>query len=61
MRVICPNPFQPRACRRVKLLQSVDFSSPDDASMEAIKLNDEFVAGLERVRGAAQRVIEHDT
>jgi hypothetical protein len=45
----------------VKLLQSVDFSSPDDASMEAIKLNDEFVAGLERVRGAAQRVIEHDT
>jgi hypothetical protein len=54
-----PQSFSARACRRVKLLQSVDLSSPDDASIEAINLNDEFVAGLERVRDAAQ--IEHDT
>jgi hypothetical protein len=40
-----------------KLLQSIGFSSPDDASIQqAIELNHTFVAGLERIRDAAQRL-----
>src|SRR5262245_16402831 len=38
-----------------KLLQSVGFASPDDASIAlAIEANDVFVAELERIRDAAQ-------
>jgi len=38
-----------------KLLQSVGFASPDDASIEAaIEANDTFVAELERILDAAQ-------
>jgi hypothetical protein len=38
-----------------KLLQSVGFASPDDASIAlAIETNDVFVAELERIRDAAQ-------
>jgi hypothetical protein len=38
-----------------KLLQSVGFASPDDASIQAaIEANDTFVAELERIRDAAQ-------
>jgi ABC-type transporter Mla subunit MlaD len=38
-----------------KLLQSVGFAAPDDASMQAaIEANDVFVAELERIRDAAQ-------
>jgi len=38
-----------------KLLQSVGFASPDDASIQAaIQANDEFVARLEAIRDAAQ-------
>jgi hypothetical protein len=38
-----------------KLLQSVGFVSPDDASIQAaIEANDTFVAELERIRDAAQ-------
>jgi hypothetical protein len=45
-----------------KLLQSVGFASPDDASIEAaIEANDTFVAELERIRDAAQGpMIEQD-
>jgi hypothetical protein len=38
-----------------KLLQSVGFAAPDDASIQlAIEANDAFVAELERIRNAAQ-------
>ena len=38
-----------------KLLQSVGFSAPDDASVQAaIEANDAFVAKLEAIRHAAQ-------
>jgi hypothetical protein len=38
-----------------KLLQSVGFAAPDDASIQAaIEANDVFVAELERIRDAAQ-------
>ena len=38
-----------------KLLQSVGFKEPDDASIrEAIEANDEFIKELERIRNAAQ-------
>jgi hypothetical protein len=38
-----------------KLLQSVGFREPDDASIQAaIEANDAFVAELERIRDAAQ-------
>jgi Terminase small subunit len=45
-----------------KLLQSVDFASPDDASIQAaIEANDEFIARLERIRDNAQaRTIDRD-
>jgi hypothetical protein len=45
-----------------KLLQSVGFREPDDASIqEAIEANNVFVAELERIRDAAQRLmIEHN-
>jgi hypothetical protein len=39
----------------VKLLQSVGFSEPDDASIEAaIKLNDQFIDNLLAIRNAAE-------
>jgi hypothetical protein len=39
----------------VKLLQSVGFVSPDQDSIEeAIKLNDQFIAQLQRIRDCAQ-------
>jgi hypothetical protein len=38
-----------------KLLQSVGFAAPDDASIQAaIEANDEFIARLEAIRDAAQ-------
>ena len=38
-----------------KLLQSVGYASPDDASIQlAIEANDAFVTELERIRNAAQ-------
>jgi len=45
-----------------KLLQSVGFQSPDDCSIaEAIKRNDEFIAGLVAIRDNAQQLtLEHD-
>jgi hypothetical protein len=44
-----------------KLLQSIGFKEPDDVSIqEAIKANDEFIKGLERIRIAAGDVIEQD-
>ena len=40
-----------------KLLQSVGFDSPDDASIRAaIEANDSFIARLERIRDSAQGV-----
>jgi hypothetical protein len=45
-----------------KLLQSVGFQSPDDCSIaEAIKRNDEFIAGLVAIRDKAQQLtLDHD-
>src|SRR5262249_5946498 len=44
-----------------KLLQSVGFSSPDDASIQAaIEANDTFIARLEAIRDAAQVTIDRD-
>jgi hypothetical protein len=45
-----------------KLLQSVGFASPDDASIQAaIEANDAFVGRLEAIRDAAQALtIDHD-
>jgi hypothetical protein len=44
-----------------KLLQAVGFREPDDVSIkEAIKVNDEFIKELERIRIAAGDVIEQD-
>src|SRR5262245_25586056 len=45
-----------------KLLQSVGFNEPDDASVkEAIAANDEFIKELERIRNAAQGVtVDHN-
>jgi hypothetical protein len=44
-----------------KLLQSVGFASPDDASAAAaIQANDAFVARLEAIRDQAQATIEQD-
>jgi hypothetical protein len=41
-----------------KLLQSIGFSAPDDASIQAaIEANDIFVAKLERIRDTAQGII----
>jgi hypothetical protein len=38
-----------------RLLQSVGFASPDDASIQAaIEANDAFIAQLEQIRDAAQ-------
>lgn len=44
------------------LLQSIGFASPDELSIQAaIAANDVFVAELERIRDAAQRLtIEQD-
>jgi hypothetical protein len=46
-----------------KLLQSVGFREPDDASIRAaIEANDVFVAELERIRDAAQALtVEHES
>jgi hypothetical protein len=45
-----------------KLLQSVGFSEPDDASIAAaIEANDAFVERLEAIRDAAQVTIDQDT
>ena len=45
-----------------KLLQSVGYETPSAADVEAaIKLNDTFVAGLERIRDQAQGVVEHES
>jgi hypothetical protein len=39
------------------LLQSVGFHEPDDVSIEqAVELNKTFIAGLERIRDAAQQL-----
>ena len=44
-----------------KLLQSVGFASPDDASISlAIEANDAFVARLEAIRAAADSTIDQD-
>ena len=44
-----------------KLLQSVGFASPDDASISlAIEANDAFVARLEAIRAAADSTIDED-
>jgi hypothetical protein len=41
-----------------KLLQSIGFSAPDDASIQAaIEANDEFIARLEAIRDQAQGTI----
>jgi hypothetical protein len=41
-----------------RLLQSVGLSSPDDASVaEAVALNDQFVAGLEKIVQRAQALV----
>jgi hypothetical protein len=43
----------------VKLLQSVGFAAPDNASVaEAIEANDAFVARLESIKDKAQRTLE---
>jgi hypothetical protein len=46
-----------------KLLQSVGFAAPDDASIKAaIEANDVFVVELERIRDAAQApTVEHES
>jgi len=44
-----------------RLLQSVGFASPDDASIQkAIEVNDIFVAALEAIRDKALGTIELD-
>jgi hypothetical protein len=45
-----------------KLLQSIGFASPDEASIQAaIEANDVFVERLEAIRDAAQeRMIDQD-
>jgi hypothetical protein len=68
--VDCPNPnhIDYNAAQSMhdigrKLLQSVGFASPDDASIQvAIEANDVFVAELERIRDAAQApTVEHES
>jgi hypothetical protein len=57
-----PNPQDYKAARSMqdlgrKLLESVGFTSPDEASVAAaIEANDAFVTKLEAIRDAAQRL-----
>jgi hypothetical protein len=60
------NPQDYKAARSMqdigrKLLQSVGFASPDDASIAAaIEANNTFVQALEAIRDQAQATVEQD-